>query len=192
MQSKKQVLHKIMGLCSDLIEWLEFQNCCSHLSTQLFLLSSLGCKGNAAVVKPCGDMENSGSEFSKHIFFCILAKSRQIVFPILSMLDALYKRNFFFSYNVLHFRFNLKLGWYSSSATYLLEQSCRDSLEFLLWLDSRFAMLAVPLRNKLREGNFVNLHRRNFILGSYSGSNMYVLAAIDTKNIWAHCKVFQN
>lgn len=41
-------------------------------------------------------------------------------------------------------------------------------------------MLTVPLRNKLREGNFVNLHRWNFSLGSYSGSNVYVLAAIDT------------
>lgn len=45
---------------------------CSHLNTQLFLLSSLGCEGNAVVVKPCGAMENSGSEFRKHIFICIL------------------------------------------------------------------------------------------------------------------------
>lgn len=50
-------------------------------------------------------------------------------------------------------------------------------------------MLAVPLRNRLREGNIVNLRRRNFVSGSYSGSNMYVLAVINTKNISVHCKV---
>lgn len=43
-------------------------------------------------------------------------------------------------------------------------------------------MLAVPLRNKLREGN-VYLRSRNFSLGSYSGSNVYMLAAIGTMNI---------
>lgn len=47
---------------------------------------------------------------ASRLFFCILAESRHILFPILSMLDALYKKKGFFFYNFLHFRFNLKFG----------------------------------------------------------------------------------